>query len=277
MNNINISIIIYSVAVLGALGALFGFILAVAAKKFAVQRDPLHEAITGVLPGANCGACGYPGCPAYASAILSGAPTNKCIPGGDSTAAEIAAVLGIEAEDVIEMVAFVRCSGGNKSERKYDYSGIEDCAAAMSMSGGGQVTCPNGCLGYGSCVKVCDYDAMQIVDGAAKVDRDLCKGCMKCVTACPKGIIEMVPLTAQVKIPCSSQDKGSQVRKYCQVGCIACKLCEKNCPHDAVKVIDNHAVIDYDKCQNCGICVTKCPRKLIINENGTVTAEQKAS
>ncbi|NLL38731.1 MAG: Fe-S cluster domain-containing protein [Clostridiales bacterium] len=273
----DISIIIYSVAVLGALGALFGIALAVAAKKFAVEKDPLYEAIAGILPGANCGACGYPGCPSYASAILSGAPTNKCIPGGDSTAAEIADILGIDAEDVTEMVAFVRCSGGNKAERKYDYSGIDDCAAAMSMPDGGPVTCSKGCLGYGSCVKVCNYDAIEIVDGAAKVDRDLCKGCMMCVSTCPRGIIEMVPLTAQVKIPCSSTDKGAAVRKYCQTGCIACRLCEKNCPHDAVKVTDNLAVIDYDKCQNCGICVTKCPRKLIINENGVVAAQQKAS
>lgn len=274
---VNVTIIIYSVAVLGVLGALFGSILAVASKKFAVEKDPRHDAIVETLPGANCGACGYPGCSGYASAIISGAPTNKCIPGGDSTAADIAVILGIEAEDVIEMVAFVRCSGGIRSEKKYDYAGISDCLAAANSTGGGPVTCSSGCLGFGSCVKVCNYGAMHISDGVAVADSNLCKGCALCVAACPKGLIEMIPQTAKVKIPCMNNDKGAAVRKYCETGCIACKLCEKNCPHDAVKVTDNRASIDYEKCENCGICVEKCPRKLIINENGVIVAEQQAA
>jgi Na+-translocating ferredoxin:NAD+ oxidoreductase RNF subunit RnfB len=273
----NLTIVWYAVGVLGALGAVFGLILAIASKVFAVAVDPRQQAITELLPGANCGGCGYPGCAGYAAAIMNGVPTNKCLPGGDETAAKIAAILGIEAEDVKEMVAFVRCSGGNRALKKYDYSGITDCLSAMNAPGGGPLTCSAGCMGFGTCVKACQFDAIALVDGVAKVDRDACKGCMKCVEACPKGLITMVPLLSDVKIPCFNKDKGAVVRKICPVGCIACKICEKNCPHDAVHVIDNLAVIDPEKCQNCGICVEKCPRNLIISENGATFAKTSAS
>lgn len=273
----NLSTVWYAVGVLGALGAVFGLVLAFASKVFTVEVDPRQEAICDVLPGANCGGCGYAGCSGYAAAILNGVPTNKCLPGGDETAANIAAILGIEAEDVKEMVAFVRCSGGGRAKRKYAYSGIQDCLTAMNSTAGGPLACTEGCMGFGTCVKVCPFGAMSLIDGVAKVDRDVCKGCLKCVAACPKGIITMVPLLADVKIPCSNKDKGAVVRKLCDVGCIGCGICAKNCPHDAINIKDNLAVIDYEKCQNCGICVAKCPRKLIINENETTAVRSPAS
>ena len=269
--------VLYAIIVLGVMGAAFGLALAVASKVFAVEVDPREEAISGVLPGANCGGCGYPGCGGYASAVVAGeAPVNKCAAGGADVAAQIAAIMGVEAGNSERMVAQVMCSGGNGNVvKKYQYSGVTDCAAANLLSGKGENACAHACLGLGSCVKACAFDAIHVVNGAAVVDHEKCVGCMSCAAVCPKHVIAEVPYAAQVTVPCSSKDKGAATRKACAVGCIGCKLCERTCESDAIHVVDNCAVIDYAKCTNCGACAEKCPRKIIVN-NGKVVVEQAA-
>lgn len=258
--------VIYCVAVLGVLAILLGLMLAVAAKKFAVPVDERQEAILGCLPGANCGGCGFAGCSAYASAVVNdGAATNCCLPGGAAVAQKVSEIMGVTAEETARSVAFVRCSGVT-AKKKLEYSGISDCTAAMRLGGGsGANECPDGCLGFGACAKACPFGAMSVVDGVAVVDREKCTGCMSCAGACPKGLIIKVPYDAKVTVPCASKQKGVAVRKYCDSGCIACTLCQKNCPNDAIHITDNLAQIDYDKCVSCGVCAEKCPRKLIVN------------
>ena len=256
--------IVYAVAVLGALGGLFGLALALAGKIFFVKVDEREEAITGILPGANCGGCGFPGCAGCAAAMVSGtAAVNACLPGGNATAAKVADILGVAAEETEKMVAFVRCSGENMA-KKYDYHGVVDCVGAMRVgSPQGPNVCANGCMGLGSCVKACRFGAISVVDGVARVDKEKCTGCMACAAACPKKLIVAVPYAAEVVIPCSNTDKGAVTRKICDVGCIACGICVKNCPNEAIKLENNVAVIDYSKCTNCGTCMEKCPRHII--------------
>lgn len=258
--------IIYAILVLGILGAVFGFVLAYASKIFAVSIDERQEAIQGVLPGANCGGCGFPGCSGYAAAVVEGrAATNLCVAGGAACAAKVAEIMGTDAGDVEKSVAFVQCCGINNTVKKYDYAGVSDCLSATMLPGKGSSECSFACFGLGTCVKACRFDAIHIVDNVAKVDREKCIGCLACISACPKGIIKKVPYAATITVPCFSLDKGPVVSKNCSVGCIGCKLCEKVCPFDAIKVTDNLAVIDYSKCTSCGACVQKCPRKLIKN------------
>lgn len=259
MNNV-----LFAVCVLGGLGAFFGLLLAISSKVFHVETDPREEAVLSFLNGANCGACGYAGCAAYAAAIIrDDAPINKCAPAGNDGVQAIAAVLGREAQEMERMVAFVRCSGGDKAHLKYAYDGILDCALADQAIGGGPSACAYGCLGYGNCTRVCLFDAIHIEGGVAKVDHEKCKGCMACVEACPKRLIVALPYAAGGTVACNNMDKGGITRKVCESGCLGCKLCEKNCPHNAVHVINNLSVKDFSKCVNCGICAEKCPRKLI--------------
>ena len=258
--------VILAVAVLGGLGVVFGFVLAFAAKAFAVEKDPREEAISECLPGANCGGCGYAGCGGYAAAVVKGeAPVNACAAGGAAVAAQIGEIMGVAAGDSVKMVAAVHCSGGGADKAKYEYIGVHDCLAAARLPGGGPMACQFGCLGMGTCEKVCPFDAIHVVDGVAKVDEDKCKACNKCVDICPRHIIALEPYKTKrhVTIPCSSKAKGPAVTKVCSDGCIGCSMCAKACPKEAINMVDNLAVIDYDKCIGCGICAQKCPRKLI--------------
>ena len=258
--------IAYPVIVLSVMGAAFGLLLAVASKVFAVEVDERQEQIVGVLPGANCGGCGYAGCSAYASAVVAGeAPCNKCAAGGNEAASKIAAIMGMEAAETERCVALVKCSGyAGHAQKKFEYSGITDCLAAMRLGGGqGPNECPNGCIGFGTCVAACPFDAIHIENGIAHVDHEKCVGCMTCAAACPKHVIVKVPYEADITVACSSTQKGAALRKYCDIGCLGCKLCEKTCEHDAIHVVDNLAFIDYSKCVSCGKCVAKCPRHLI--------------
>ena len=257
--------VLYAVIVLGVLAVIFGAVLAFAAKKFHVDVDPRAEQIEEILPGANCGGCGFAGCKAYAAAVCGGARTNACVPGGSDAAAKIAAIMGVEAEATERCVALVKCSGTiGHTARKLVYSGIEDCTAAMRLGGGsGANSCPYGCLGYGSCVKACPFGAIRIENGIAHVDHEKCTGCMTCASVCPKGIIVKVPYEADITVACSSKDPGKVLRQYCDLGCLGCHICEKTCQHDAIHVIDGRAVIDYTKCVSCGQCYQKCPRHLI--------------
>jgi RnfABCDGE-type electron transport complex B subunit len=276
--------VLYAVCALGALGAVFGIILAFASRVFAVETDARRSAIAEILPGANCGGCGYAGCGAYAAAIVeSGAPCNACVPGGSAAAAQIADIMGVSAEETERCVAQVNCSGtAGHTRKKLVYVGIDDCAAAMRLGGGSAANaCPYGCLGYGSCVKACPFGAIHIVDGIAQVNHGECTGCMTCASACPKGIIIKVPYAADVTVACSSKDKGAVLRTYCDLGCLSCNICEKTCKFDAIHVIDGRAVIDYSKCVSCGQCAPKCPRKLIrdarLNTENETEAHAEAS
>ena len=259
------TIVILCVVILGVLGLIFGAVLGFAAKKFHVAVDPREEAIVACLPGANCGGCGYAGCGGYASAVVKGeAPPNKCAAGGADVAAKVASIMGLEAGASERCVAQVKCSGfTGHAQKKYAYIGIHDCRSAALLPGGGPNECPHGCLGFGSCEAACPFGAIHVKDGVARVDHEKCVGCMTCADACPKHLIVKVPYSADVTVACASTEKGAALRKYCDIGCIGCRICEKTCEHDAIHVIDNVAVIDYTKCVSCGQCAPKCPRHLI--------------
>lgn len=263
--------VIAAAAAIGITGLLIGLLLGIAGKKFAVEVDEREAAVREILPGNNCGGCGFAGCDALAQAIAKGeAPTNGCPVAGAEVAKKIAEIMGETAGDTVKQVAFVKCNGTcDKANVKYHYYGVQDCQKASMVPGGGEKSCSYGCMGFGSCVKVCPFDAIHIVDGVAKVDKEKCKACKKCIAVCPRHLIELVPYASLVKVACSSKDRGPVVKKVCDTGCVGCKLCEKNCNFDAIHVEDNLAKIDYEKCKNCGLCVTKCPSKIIVKENRT--------
>lgn len=256
--------ILLPVLIFIGLGLLMGVLLALASKLFAVKKDEKAEAIKECLPGANCGGCGYSGCDAYAAAVSAGdTPVNKCSVGGAEAASKIAQIMGVDAGEQVRMRAQVMCSGtGEYAKKKYIYEGIDDCVAASKI-GGGDKMCKNGCIGLGTCVRACPFDAIVVEDGVAAVDYSKCKGCGICVSACPKGIIKLIPFDAKHWVGCMSVDDGKNTRKVCDVGCISCKICQKNCPAGAINVDNFVASIDYDKCTGCDICTDKCPRHII--------------
>ncbi|HKK01145.1 MAG TPA: RnfABCDGE type electron transport complex subunit B [Desulfuromonadales bacterium] len=255
---------IEAVASLGGIGLLSALALGVAARKFAVESDPRETAILDVLSGANCGACGYPGCAAYAKAVASGeAATTLCTPGGVSTLEKLAHIMGVEAVIVEPQVASVLCQGDNvKAKAKYQYLGISDCVAAQKIADGPK-TCPAGCLGLGTCARVCPFDAIEITpQGLAVVDHERCTGCKKCVAACPRQVIAMIPTTESVQVLCNSHDKGALVRKYCQIGCIGCRICQKTVP-EAYAIEDELARVVFGRDGEAAAAVSKCPTKCI--------------
>lgn len=259
--------ILTSVVIIGVIGLFCGFALAAGAKFFAVKEDPKIGEVLSCLPGANCGACGKAGCQQYAESVAKGdAPFNLCIPGGLSSAIAIAKVMGSSFEGEIEsFVAVVKCGGDNgAAAKRFAYNGITDCAAAMAVSGGDKA-CPYGCLGYGSCVRVCDNHAIEIVNGIAKVHPELCKGCGACAKVCPRHVIEMMPKKSVVHVFCKSKDVGAKVRKYCSKGCIGCKICSKF-SKEGVMLFDgalarvNHSV-EFEGDEALAKCPTKCLRR----------------
>lgn len=258
--------IFYAVLILLGLGSILGAVLTVASVFLSVKGNEKAGEIRDRLPGANCGACGFSGCDGYATALAEGKTTkaNLCIPGGDGVAKDIAEIMGLEAGDVVERVAYIACGGLCKPEtRKYEYDGPKTCKAANMMYSGDR-ECTYACLGYGDCVRVCPRDAISISDrGVAEINPSVCIGCGLCVRTCPNSIIALFKDTARVVVACSSHDKGAQTRKACKDGCIACGKCEKSCPNDAIHVVNNLATIDYEKCINCGKCAEVCPVKCI--------------
>lgn len=273
---IELANIINPILSIGGLGVVFGAGLGIAGEVFKVEEDPKIGEILEVLPGANCGGCGFPGCGGLATAIAAGqAPVNACPVGGASCAEKVGAIMGIEASTADPIAAFVKCGGTcEKAKNDYEYFGINDCNMAVQLAGGGSKSCGFACIGLGSCKKACAFDAIEIIDGIAVIDKEKCVACGKCVSTCPKRIIEMLPAKNKVKVQCSSKEAGKNVMQVCSVGCIACKICEKNCPFDAIHVIDNLAVIDYDKCKACGICANKCPKSTITGKRPAPAAAE---
>jgi electron transport complex protein RnfB len=255
-----------ALVMLAVLGAIFGWILTFASKKLAVESDPRVEQIVGVLPGANCGACGYPGCSGLAEAIVAGiAPVNTCPVGKTPCALKIGAIMGVEV-DLNQKPKFAKLlCGGGKAERvdRFYYMGVADCGAAQMLNGGYKM-CEFGCLGLGNCVRACKFEALTINDNELpQVNRKRCTGCGACVQACPRNLLKLVDEDSQVMVICKSHGKGQEVRKACKVGCIGCGICAKNCPAQAISLADNLPTIDPERCTACGICVEKCPMKTI--------------
>ena len=270
--------ILIAILILGGLGLVFGLVLAAASKVFYVETDPRLDQLNECLPGANCGGCGFAGCGAYAEAVFKGeAPVGKCASGGNECAQAMAAIMGVHADAVTRKVAMVRCSGartydaeGNLAKgakMKAHYEGFHDCLAASKVGGSGPLSCKFGCLGYGSCTKVCKYGAISVKNGVAVVDEDLCVGCMACAAVCPRKVITAVEPDRNVVIACNSLAKGAVTNRACTIGCIGCGKCVKTCPKGAITITNNLAQIDYSKCDNCGQCATVCPKGLIRDSN----------
>lgn len=261
-------LITFTFIFLAGLGAIFGIGLAFAAQKFAVKVDPKVEMVRDVLPGANCGACGFAGCQGYAEAVVTKpevAP-NLCAPGKATVAEAVARITGKAAAAVEPNFARIMCQGDwSRSSKRFKYEGVQDCRAAV-LAGGGDKACVYGCLGYGTCAKVCPFGAITMnEDHLPVVDITKCTGCRKCEQACPKKVIEVLPASRQVLVACHSRDKGVDTKKNCSVGCIACGKCAKICPFDAPSIANNLSRIDLDKCKVCGLCVSPCPTNAIVD------------
>ena len=223
--------IITAAVIVAVVGIFVGLFLGVAGIKFKVEVDEREEAVLNALPGNNCGGCGYAGCSGLAAAIVKGeAPVNTCPVGGEPVAVKVGEIMGVSAEASEKMVAYVRCQGDcEKAATDYEYSGATDCRMMSFVPGGGPKSCNSGCLGFGTCVQACQFDAIHVVNGVAVVDKEKCKACGKCVAVCPKNLIAMIPYEAKEVVACSSVDKGPVTMKACSVGCIGCGICAKVC------------------------------------------------
>jgi len=260
--NIVLITAIFALLLAFILGTALGFFK----KIFAVEEDPLTSQIREILPGANCGACGFPGCDGYASAVAGRtAGITSCTVGGQSVAEKLSALVGGDAE-VKPVVAVIACRGTrDKALLKGEYFGVKSCRAAK-ISTGSVKRCTWGCQGFGDCVAVCQFGALTMGEnGLPLVGTDKCTGCTACANECPQHIIWMVPRDQKGARPiCSNLNVNkAMVAKNCKNGCIKCELCVKNCPEQCIKMVNGIPVVDYAKCTSCGVCVSKCPPKVM--------------
>lgn len=261
------TIILNIILTLAILSFIFGVSLAYVDLKFGIELDPKVHEVEDVLPKGQCGACGFAGCAAYAEAVVinSDVAPNLCIPGKTEVAKLVAQIAGKEAKAIEGVKAHILCQG--TLEKTFVYDGIVDCEAANLLFGGNKA-CQYACLGMGSCLRMCKFDAITISDvGLPIINQELCTGCGQCVSICPKETIELIPEKAKVKVVCRSHDKGPVVKKICSVGCIGCGICAKECPNESIKIENFLAVIDHSKCVNCSDykCIPKCPTGVIVS------------
>ena len=252
--------ILIALATVTAVAAVAGILLALIEHFFSVPENKRKKELRAILPGVNCGACGFKSCDDYAGALADGkAEANLCVPGDDDIATALSAYLGVDAKPVKDVVAFVHCNGScGAVVQKNDYVGVADCRAAASLFGGPNA-CAYGCLGLGDCAAACPSSAICMDDGIAHVDTSLCMGCGLCTETCPHKLISLIPQETQAVILCNNKDKGAAARKACKNACIGCKKCEKTCPAGAITVKDDLATIHYEKCTGCGLCASVCP------------------
>ncbi|MBQ7195563.1 MAG: Fe-S cluster domain-containing protein [Bacteroidales bacterium] len=258
--------VIWTIAIIAALGLVLSVILFLIAKKFRVEEDPRIDEIEKVMPGANCGGCGFAGCRAFAdAAVKSGNPDSQFCPvGGNDVMKKVAAILGVEVKEKAPQVAVVRCNGTCEARpRVNEYDGAQSCRVKAALYSG-DTMCPFGCLGCGDCVDACQFGAISMdpATGLPVVDDSKCTGCGACAKACPKHVIELRnkgPRGMRVFVSCINKDKGGIARKACANACIGCMKCTKVCAHDAITVTDNVAYIDFTKCKLCKKCVAECP------------------
>ena len=269
-----IKIIIWTVAVITVLGLLLALVLYLVAKKFKVEEDPRIDEVEKVMPGANCGGCGFAGCRAFAEAAVK-APNldkNYCPVGGNDVMAKVAAILGYEVQAKAPQVAVVRCNGTCEARPTVnEYDGYASCAV-KSLLYTGDTGCSFGCLGCGDCVSACQFGALQMnpETGLPVVDESKCTACGSCVKACPRHIIELRPQGPRGMrefVSCINKDKGPVAKKACAAACIGCGLCAKTCQHGAITVTDNVAYIDFAKCKLCRECEAVCPTGAIHGVN----------
>lgn len=256
---------------LGSLGCIAALLLGMAARRFAVTVDPRQIALREVLAGANCGACGYPGCDAYARALVTGtAKPDLCSPGGMETLSRIAAILGVTVTEHQPQVAVVRCQGDRQHALpKYAYQGLRDCRAAQKLALGPKL-CPAGCLGLGSCVQRCPFDALTIdARGLAVVDRSRCIGCGLCVTICPRQVLVLAPTTEPIQVLCNSREVAAKIKSYCSLGCLGCRLCVHKAP-DCFVMDNSLARVRYGHSQSAAMteAMAHCPHRCIHNLAG---------
>lgn len=269
--------ILIAVIVLGGIALVSAVVLYVCSKKFAVHEDPRLAQVSALLPGANCGGCGYPGCSGMAAALVKGADAGSldglyCPVGGASVMGQVADLLGMAVANTEPKVAVVRCNGTCELRpRIAEYNGLRTCAA-MHSCGAGETACGYGCLGCGDCVKACAFGAITInpETGLPEVDEDKCTGCGACAKACPRHIIELRKKGVKgrrVYVRCVNKDKGAAAMKACKAACIGCGKCEKECQFGAITIENNVSYIDPDKCRLCRKCVEACPTHAIIAVN----------
>lgn len=267
-------LILIAVISLGAIGLIAAVILYAASKKFAVYEDPRIAQVSEVLPQANCGGCGYPGCSGFAAAcVKAGSLEGKLCPvGGQPTMEKVAAILGLEATASEPKVAVVRCNGTCANRPKLTkYDGVRSCVVANSTYGG-ETGCTFGCLGCGDCVSACTFGAIKMnpETGLPEVDESKCTACGACAKACPRSIIEIRPKgknNRRVYVQCVNKDKGAVARKACAAACIGCGKCVKVCPFEAITLENNLAYIDPAKCKSCRKCEMECPQNAIVAVN----------
>jgi electron transport complex protein RnfB len=260
------SVVLISILTLVGLGVASALVLYMASKKFQVFEDPRIDQVEEVLPKSNCGGCGFPGCRAFAEALVKSDDISdlKCPVGGSATMTKVSEILGKAVADVKPQLAVVRCNGSCEHRPKLNiYDGAMSCTVAAALYGG-ETGCSYGCLGCGDCVVACKFDAMYMDEatGLPVVIEENCVACGKCVEACPKNIIELRnvgPKSRRIFVSCVNKDKGAVAKKACAVACIGCSKCFKVCPHEAITMADNLAYIDDDKCKLCRKCVEECP------------------
>ena len=254
--------ILWAVLIVGGFGALFGVVLTVVSKVFAVPSNPTRDAVREALPGANCGGCGYPGCDGCADAIAAGkAAVSACPVGGADVAKKIGEIMGVAVDATERKVARVICQGGTDRCRvRFDYHGIMDCNAAVIVQDGYKA-CRFACLGLGNCERVCPFDAIHIDQAKmiAVVDENKCQSCGKCIAECPRNVLELRPVSQPVDMLCRNAEMGKVVSQKCSAGCIGCERCAKACKFDAITIVNHLPVIDDSKCRHCMVCAEVCP------------------